>query len=171
MILSMKYFSVSSVGRIDIQNLNISNGYLFPIEIHSVWTIYHVNMMRCFQVIVLIYSSIYIQNRMAHWHSKNNISFIRRCCDLLFVTFLMEHLLYYMLSTMCCIYWSRRYISGLMMNILIMQTIRPIIAFYFIFLFMLIRHSSNETEMNTSRAFIKFTIEVSSKYLENLFFI
>ena len=104
-------------------------------------------MMRCFQVIVLIYSSIYIQNRMAHWHSKNNISFIRRCCDLLFGRFLMEHLLYYMLSTMCCIYWSRRYISGLMMNILIMQTIRPIIAFYFIFLFMLIRHSSNETEM------------------------
>ena len=67
---------------------------------------------------------------------------------LLFVTFLMEHLLYYMLSTMCCIYWSRRYISGLMMNILIMQTIRPIIAFYFIFLFMLIRHSSSN-KMNT----------------------
>ena len=110
--------------------------------------IHHVNMMRCFQVIVLIYSSIYIQNRMAHWHSKNNISLIRRCCDLHFGRFLMEHLLYYMLSTMCCIYWSRRYISGLMMNILIMQTIRPIIAFYFIFLFMLIRHSSSN-KMNT----------------------
>ena len=40
--------------------------YVFPMDIHSVRTIYHVNMMRCFQVIVLIYSSIYIQNRMAH---------------------------------------------------------------------------------------------------------
>ena len=89
---------------------------------------------------------------MAHWHLYYNISFIWRCCDLLFVTFLMEHLLYYMLSTMCCIYWSRRYISGLMMNILIMQTIRPIIAFYFIFLFMLIRHSNNNRKMSETMA-------------------
>ena len=62
--------------------------------------------------------------------------FFQKCCMLCFdgTPFMI---------CLCVVSIDQEDISGLMMNILIMQTIRPIIAFYFIFLFMLIRHSSS----------------------------
>jgi hypothetical protein len=62
--------------------------------------------------------------------------FFHKCCMLCFdgTPFMI---------CLCVVSIDQEDISGLMMNILIMQTIRPIIAFYFIFLFMLIRHSSS----------------------------
>ena len=85
-------------------------------------------MMQCFQVIVLIYSSIYINTG---WCINSCESFLQN-----------EYIAFDETSFILCTYLLIK-ISGLMMNILIMQTIRPIIAFYFIFLFMLIRHSSS----------------------------
>ena len=85
-------------------------------------------MMRCFQVIVLIYSSIHIKTG---WHVNIFAAFSQNVYTAFDET-----------SFILCTYLLIK-ISGLMMNILIMQTIRPIIAFYFIFLFMLIRHSSS----------------------------
>ena len=106
--------------------------------------IHHVNMMRCFQVIVLIYSSIYIS--LTEWYidSFSNKAFHSKMF-LFFVTFYETPCIGYIYVLYVSIDQD---ISGLMMNILIMQTIRPIIAFYFIFLFMLIRHSSSN-KMNT----------------------
>ena len=66
--------------------------------------IHHVNMMRCFQVIVLIYSSIYIVNRMAHWQLQQwSISFK----DVSLFCHVLWNALYRLYLCVVCIYWSR----------------------------------------------------------------
>ena len=103
-------------------------------------------------VFKLLYLSIHLYISLTEWHidSCSNKAFDSKMF-LFFVTFYETPCIGYIYVLYVSIDQD---ISGLMMNILIMQTIRPIIAFYFIFLFMLIRHSSNITKMSTSRAFL-----------------
>ena len=97
-------------------------------------------------VFKLLYLSIHLYISLTEWHidSYSNKAFDSKMF-LFFVTFYETPCIGYIYVLYVSIDQD---ISGLMMNILIMQTIRPIIAFYFIFLFMLIRHSSS-TKMNT----------------------
>ena len=97
-------------------------------------------------VFKLLYLSIHLYISLTEWYidSCSNKAFHSKML-LLFVTFYETPCIGYIYVLYVSIDQD---ISGLMMNILIMQTIRPIIAFYFIFLFMLIRHSSSN-KMNT----------------------
>ena len=92
-------------------------------------------------VFKLLYLSIHLYISLTEWHidSCSNKAFDSKMF-LFFVTFYETPCIGYIYVLYVSIDQD---ISGLMMNILIMQTIRPIIAFYFIFLFMLIRHSSS----------------------------
>ena len=105
-------------------------------------------------VFKLLYLSIHLYISLTEWHidSCSNEVFHSKMF-LFFVTFYETPCIGYIYVLYVSIDQD---ISGLMMNILIMQTIRPIIAFYFIFLFMLIRHSSS----NTTVAIASYSITI-----------